>query len=907
MDKLRRQTFYLYDPLNRLTNTVFTDNSSARTIYDDIGRVISTVDDRGVTNAFGYDAAGRRFAVTNALGATEQMVSTFGFDSNGNETYLTNALGIVTTNVFDPLNRQVGVLYPDGTSAFFGLDASGRRVSKTNQDGVITLFAYDGAGRLTSVTNAFGTTEQMVTRYDYDEAGNLVHQIDALNRTNAFSYDALRRRISHSMPDTNLVERFGYDIAGRLLYHTNFNGMVVTNEFNEMNRLTNQMSVQGYRASYAYSPTGHRTNMTDLSGTTRYSYDARDRLTNKVVSWTQGPSLTLSYVYDTCGSLTRLWSDSSGGVTNFYEHDALGRLTNVVTRDGGGASYGFDPLGNVQTIRFRNSVTNVQWYDALSRLTNSLWKLNTNTLASFSYILAPGGTRTNLSELLNGTNYTYAWAYDRLYRLKQESLGGATSGTLSYGFDRVSNRTNRTVSGSPGLTNQTATFDSKDRLASDSYDDNGNTTSSAGNVYLYDPLNHATNVNSGSVVIEYDGDGNRVTRTTGGTTTYYLTDDRNPSGYAQTIEEWVGSPGGTNLLRVYNYGLELLSQEQLGVSTNYFILDGHGSTRALANASGAIVNTFVFDAYGNILRSNTASQTPYLYLCQRYDADVGTYHLRARTYNPNSGRFLTSDPYSGNLNDPLTLHKYLYANCDPVNGADRSGYLVEEELETEAIGEEIETDSALSVSEMEVKGLDKIGTAFLTGALLLGTALFVTGDTAEQAEPEPVPQIPDQKEFKAYQDPTLDFGVEGHCVQYAEKIDKKKRTSGRALFIAYRLKLPYNINVYSPWGSILDRIAGRNVSENGFHVGWIRKGKVYDNWYSGIPMLAWPSLYEVIRPIVGPDGNVTGPTTFATLGQAHMEGFGQLKLFKDSPPQSRYDERWNSEGGDVINMQNFEQ
>jgi len=51
------------------------------------------------------------------------------------------------------------------------------------------------------------------------------------------------------------------------------------------------------------------------------------------------------------------------------------------------------------------------------------------------------------------------------------------------------------------------------------------------------------------VLITYDGDGNRVKKTVGGVTTYYLLDDRNPSGYVQVMEEWTASGGVTNLSR----------------------------------------------------------------------------------------------------------------------------------------------------------------------------------------------------------------------------------------------------------------------------------------------------------------------------------------------------------------------
>ena len=42
--------------------------------------------------------------------------------------------------------------------------------------------------------------------------------------------------------------------------------------------------------------------------------------------------------------------------------------------------------------------------------------------------------------------------------------------------------------------------------------------------------------------------------------------------------------------------------------------------------------------------------------------------------NPALGRFLTMDSWGGIITDPITLHKYLYADCDPVNKIDPSGH-----------------------------------------------------------------------------------------------------------------------------------------------------------------------------------------------------------------------------------------
>jgi RHS repeat-associated protein len=74
-----------------------------------------------------------------------------------------------------------------------------------------------------------------------------------------------------------------------------------------------------------------------------------------------------------------------------------------------------------------------------------------------------------------------------------------------------------------------------------------------------------------------------------------------------------------------------------------------------------------------ICATREVSWSPSFYRGEQYDADLGLYYLRARYYNPATGRFLSRDPEDGQALDPKTLHKYLYAGADPVNAMDPTG------------------------------------------------------------------------------------------------------------------------------------------------------------------------------------------------------------------------------------------
>jgi RHS repeat-associated protein len=98
-----------------------------------------------------------------------------------------------------------------------------------------------------------------------------------------------------------------------------------------------------------------------------------------------------------------------------------------------------------------------------------------------------------------------------------------------------------------------------------------------------------------------------------------------------------------------------------------------GSVRNLTNASGVVTDRYEYDAFGNSFTVSGTTPNNYLYRGEQYDPDLELYYLRARYYNPTTGRFASRDPEDGDLFDPKSLHKYLYANGDPINGIDPMG------------------------------------------------------------------------------------------------------------------------------------------------------------------------------------------------------------------------------------------
>ncbi len=83
---------------------------------------------------------------------------------------------------------------------------------------------------------------------------------------------------------------------------------------------------------------------------------------------------------------------------------------------------------------------------------------------------------------------------------------------------------------------------------------------------------------------------------------------------------------------------------------------------------------YAYDAYGNLLQKEGNSENEFLYTGEQYNANTGLYYLRARYMNPSTGSFISMDSYQGSIYDPVSLHKYLYANANPVMYTDPSGY-----------------------------------------------------------------------------------------------------------------------------------------------------------------------------------------------------------------------------------------
>lgn len=81
--------------------------------------------------------------------------------------------------------------------------------------------------------------------------------------------------------------------------------------------------------------------------------------------------------------------------------------------------------------------------------------------------------------------------------------------------------------------------------------------------------------------------------------------------------------------------------------------------------------TWTYDVFGSV-RAHSGAPTEWLFTGEQSDP-TGFYYLRARYYEPGTGRFASRDPFPGIPFHPCSLNRYVYVENNPVNLVDPSG------------------------------------------------------------------------------------------------------------------------------------------------------------------------------------------------------------------------------------------
>jgi RHS repeat-associated protein len=661
-------TGFEYDELERRTKVVHPGGAEERFAWDRVGRNVSRTDANGNTTTFAYDDTGRLVRLTDALAG----VTTFEYDGAGNRVREVDALGRATAFEHDAAGRLVRTVFHDGSTRLYEYDAAGRTVAERDAAGRTTRFAYDANGNVVRVTDPAGGE----TVFTHDEENHLLSQTDANGHTTSYAYDSGGRLIRTTKP-SGAVEVYEYNPGASPVRVVNANGEELRYEYDAAQRLIAKVFPGGERVDIVRTPTGRESAVTDARGTTTYAYDARDRL----IRQSNPDGSRLEYTYDAVGNVTSLTTFLPGAATGrvtAYTYDALSRLTGVTDPAGRTTTYAYDQVGNLIQTAYPNGTSTEYGYDDLNRLLTVEHRRGATVLDRFEYSLDAAGSRSRV-DALDGSFVEYEYdVLDRLTRETRHDQGGAVVHDVLYTYDAVGNRLTRVLNGG-GAT--VFTYDEDDRLlaagpVSFTYDAAGNTLSrtEGGQTteFAYDVENRllrSTPPSGPSTDYTYDLFGDRVAKSRAGASDRFLVDRQSPTGFSQVVEEYdaAGSPSAS-----YVYGNLLVSQERSGASS-FFHRDGTNSTRLLTDAAGASTDRYAFDAFGVELSRTGSTANPVLFAGERFDDETDLYHLRARYYSPETGRFFSVDPFAGDLRDPTSLHRYLYAHVNPVSFGDPGG------------------------------------------------------------------------------------------------------------------------------------------------------------------------------------------------------------------------------------------
>ncbi len=719
-------TIALAYPSTEIGKTTFTDayGKTSNYSYDVDDRVTNVVNPLGDTRSSTYNTNSdvtASVSATNYTGGTTDPSTTSTFDVNNNKTSTAMPTGAnVTADFTGPQAYQPAKISDDRDTSVTGPAA--------------TALNYGSTGLVTSTSK--GTTTY-TSRYQGDSGvancgpagaaaygGALCETRDGLysatfpNRHRAkYSYNAMGQLVSMTpaQPDnsrtTPPAETYAYDGFSRVTSSTNSRGQTTTYSYDAMDRLTRTTYADGTYTQLVYDDDGDQLSQTDktAAGTTVYGvtyvYDALNRsiseqptgkaantvtwdANSRMLTFSDGSGITLTYGYDDAGSLTSM-AQPGGSCAGFsptapptvaslctifsidkngrrkaaiypgnlarqeYTYDNAGRVTNITgrTTTAGAPATAVDltysytesghDTGHIIT-RTDNTIsrTTTYTYTNEGRLQHATSRDPSNNItARFTYCYDTNGNRTSAQ---TGATATCPGTANSTWDGANGQLTGPTGTAGNYQFDVDGNETSSGTS-LAGAATRTDTWTNRDQNSGVSIGGGAalpNNNLGAGNTYLY-----RTKINStDSQVLRNSFTGvTEVTVDTGSGVASQVYVQREPSGAIAGFVTYTG---------VHYYPLT----------------DNLGSILYTVDNTGNPVSGATYQPFGAQTITTAAPFTqPFGYTGAYTQPTTGLLHLSARYYDPTLGRFTQQDP-SGQDNNP-----YTYAGNDPINHVDPNG------------------------------------------------------------------------------------------------------------------------------------------------------------------------------------------------------------------------------------------
>ncbi len=427
--------------------------------------------------------------------------------------------------------------------------------------------------------------------------------------------------------------------------------------------------------------------------TTEMRYDLAEREAEREVK--QGGTQVYRY---------RVGYDDRGNVQTVSERVQTG--TNSHTEYGTNLTYDADNRLSVSKYASSNCNT-ATTYDGLGRVSKKTHYIGSATAVNETFAYAAGSTAystnatTALVSQITNPNLTQTYAYDANGNVTAftcagvqtaytyDSLGQLTrvndateNATWTYEYDRGGNITSKKkyayTTGTLGAVQQTIayTYDGtwKDKLASVggvtvTSDALGNLTNDGTWTYTWEGGRRLSGMSgSANIAFKYDENGQRISKTVGSATTNYTV-------MGKKVVHVRNSIGNLHI----HYDGARPDMVQFNGAWYGYVLSLQGDVLGLRDSSGTLVVQYRYDAWGRqISKTGTLASTlgtlnPLRYRGYVYDEETGLYYLRSRYYNPNWGRFISTDALLGALSGLLHHNLFMYCYNNPIMTVDISG------------------------------------------------------------------------------------------------------------------------------------------------------------------------------------------------------------------------------------------
>jgi RHS repeat-associated protein len=555
--------------------------------------------------------------------------------------------------VYDAMGRLIQQANPDAT--YSTVSYSDWQKTATDENSHAKSEYYDAYGRIIKIKE-HNQGQIYTTTYTYDTLGNLARVADDQNNVIQIWYDSLGRKIKMDDPDMG-IWTYEYDAVGNLIKQTDAKAQVLMFDYDALNRLTRKYTSTQTRATYIYDDIsktnciGRLSKIIDLSGSTGFFYDNLGREIKSIKVVSGSGSYTVERTYDALDRLLILKYPDGEVVTYAYNpqgiESAQGATSYVANID-------YSATGQLIKVNYGNGAETTYTYDLNTlRLNNLVTQTPSGKVQDISYQFDNVGNIKQITDFVNTA--TQSFVYDDLDRLIQANGG---YGAFAYAYDSIGNMLHKegadlTYGKNGKLPHAVSSYIRGDTQYSLDYDANGNMIqkglSPEGGLSLtYDAENRLLTVNQSGTITSftYDGDGGRVRKATGTSSTVYI---------GSLFEK---DASGKTTKYIFAGANRIASKESSG-GTHYFHSDHLGSSNVITDSSASQVGFTEFTPYGSTFRQTGTYDPRHKFTGKELDS-TGLYFYGARYYDPELGRFISADTVVQAPYDPQSLNRYSY-------------------------------------------------------------------------------------------------------------------------------------------------------------------------------------------------------------------------------------------------------